>query len=108
MSRRAIPNWILFATALALGFATKVSVVEVALLTSTHYVNMCFDETKPTTAAAETHCYEAPRRHALYRTISFFNAQPSFWKNTLGRCVGTKGTKADAYFECAWWNRFAL
>ena len=92
----------------ALGFATKVAVVEVDRWTAALYVTECFDQRKPTTREGETECYGAPPRHTTYRIISTINAQPSLWKNTVGRCVGTKGTKADAYFQCGWWNRFAI
>jgi hypothetical protein len=105
---KTIRKWALCAGVFSLGFATKVTLVEVATLSSVYYVNKCFDETKPLTVAAESACYADPRKHASYRIVSILNAQPSLWKNTRGRCVGTQGTRPDAYFNCGWWNRFAI
>ncbi len=108
MKTQAIATWALCAGVFSLGFAAKVTLVEVTTLTAVYYVNRCFDETRPTTVVAETACYADPRKHASYRILSILNAQPSLWKNTRGRCIGTQGTKPDAYFECSWWNRFAI
>ena len=92
----------------ALGFVTKLGFVEAERMVSMHFVESCFDQTKPSTLQGESACYGAPREQTIYRILSALNAQPSFWKNTTGRCVGTQGTRADAYFECRWWNRLAI
>ena len=99
---------LLLVAVFAFGFATKVGVVEVERLAGTRYIDQCFEERRPTTQEGETECYGAAKHHAPYQVLRVLNAQPSFWKNTTGRCVGTQGTKKDAYFECNWWNRFAI
>jgi hypothetical protein len=91
-----------------LGFAAKLALVELDLGLSTRYVNECLVQRLPATKAAELECYRAPHEHTAYRVISALNGQPAFWKNTPGRCVGTEGSKLDAYYECGWWNRFAI
>lgn len=92
----------------SIGFVSKVSIVEVERLATTFYVDQCFGQRKPTTTEGESECYRAAKNHAFYQAIATLNAQPALWKNTEGRCVGTEGTKADSYFECSWWNRFAI
>ena len=84
----------------ALGFVIKLGLVEADRLVSMHFVETCFDRTKPTTLAGETACYAAPRKQISYLILSALNTQPNFFKNSTGRCVGSQGTRADAYFEC--------
>jgi hypothetical protein len=93
---------------LAFGFVLKVGIAEAERLTAFRYIEQCFQENKPTTDEGKTECYGAARKHALYRFIAILNAQPALWKNTKGRCVGTEGTQTETYFECSWWNRFAV
>ena len=99
---------LLFAAVFAFGFAAKVGVAEVERLVGTRYIDQCFEQRKPTTREGETECYGAAKQHALYQGITMLNAQPAFWKNSTGRCVGTQGSKQDSYFECKWWNGFAI
>ena len=91
------------------GYVAKTAVVEVERILSTHYVDACFSGLpgEPTDEQRTT-CYGAARNHLPYRAASALDFQPALWKNTKGRCVGTKGTKAFEYFECKPWNELAL
>lgn len=100
---------ILFFLALFLaGYAAKTVISEVEFNLSIFYVDKCLDQLNKPSIEQKTACYGSAKEHLPYQIISALNFQPSFWKNTQERCVGTKGTKLYEYFECGWWNEFEL
>lgn len=90
------------------GYLAKALVAEAERDISTHYVDSCFRSYKTPTPEQEAICYGSARNHLSYQIVSALNFQPNFWKNTPGRCIGTKGTEPYKYFECKWWNEIAL
>jgi hypothetical protein len=90
------------------GFFAKALVAEAERDLSIHYVDSCLSLYGAPTPEQKTMCYGSAKDHLPYLFVSALNFQPSFWKNTSGRCVGTKGTEAHKYFECRWWNEIAL
>lgn len=90
------------------GYSAKALVAEAERDLAIHYADSCFRPYKAPTPEQETLCYGSAKKHLSYKVVSALNFQPSFWKNTPGRCVGTKGTEPYKYFECRWWNEIAL
>lgn len=90
------------------GFLTKALVVEAEKKLTTYYMDTCLGARDNPTSDEESKCYGASKNKPLYRIVTTLNFQPSFWKNTNGRCVETKGRKPYEYFECKWWNEIAL
>lgn len=90
------------------GFFAKSLLVEAERNLAIQYVDECMKSHANPTQEQKTKCYGSSQDHLPYQIVSALNFQPALWKNTPGRCVGTKGGAPYTYFECRWWNEIAL
>jgi len=90
------------------GFLAKAFVAEAERDLAIHYIDECMISYPNPTPEQETKCYGSANEHLPYKIVAAVNFQPSLWKNTPGRCVGTKGGEPYKYFECKCWNEIAL
>ena len=91
-----------------IGFLVKMTLAEAEQYLSTRYVDECMSQYHQPSQDQKIACYSAPQGKTTYTIIAAMNFQPEFWKNTPGRCVNVQKDKQEQYFQCGWWNRFAL
>ena len=91
-----------------IGVLLKMAVADAERYLSTRYVDECMAQYHEPSQEQKIACFSAPQHVTSYTIVAALNFQPEFWKNTAGRCVGVQTEKQEQYFQCGWWNRFAL
>jgi len=94
--------------AILLGFFLKVGVAEAERSLSVNIVDECFEQYESPTQDQEAACYTAPQQSFVYRLVAALNFQPHLWKNNNERCANPNEKRNEDYFQCHWWNQYAL